>query len=191
MHRAVILKRRTLTTRLTEHARTVLRRCTKLCLRTLDTMLNSCLPIASTRLVCESRARSRGGRRTIQLNSSPTLADGMNCRPGRSRDSYTIRIVLQATFNSISRWQKRIEALDKVRVSREQLRDAANHARSIDTIIQSEPQTSSIFEVKSNSDLRLAFEIFHDVKKSVIDVWLLRELDFDLIQVAQRVLWRQ
>lgn len=43
---------------------------------------------------------------------------------------------------------------------------------------------------RTMAHLRLALEIFHDVEKPIIDVWLLMELDLHLVQVAQSVLHR-
>ena len=37
-------------------------------------------------------------------------------------------------------------------------------------------------------DSRLAFEVFHDIQKPVIDIWLIRKLDLDLIEVTECVL---
>ena len=39
------------------------------------------------------------------------------------------------------------------------------------------------------SDLRLALEVLHNVKESIIYIRLVMELDFDLVQVRQGVLW--
>ena len=36
--------------------------------------------------------------------------------------------------------------------------------------------------------VRLAFEIFHDVEKPVVDIRLVDEANLDLVQVAERVL---
>ena len=35
---------------------------------------------------------------------------------------------------------------------------------------------------------RLALEIFHDVKETIVDIGLIVELDFDLVKVSQGIL---
>jgi hypothetical protein len=37
-------------------------------------------------------------------------------------------------------------------------------------------------------DLRLAFEVLHNIEKSVVYIWLICKLDFDLVKVTERVL---
>jgi len=37
-------------------------------------------------------------------------------------------------------------------------------------------------------NLRLALEVFHNVKKPIVHIGLIRELDLDLVQVAERIL---
>jgi hypothetical protein len=36
--------------------------------------------------------------------------------------------------------------------------------------------------------VRLAFEVFHDIKKSIIHIWLICKLDLDLVKITQCVL---
>lgn len=36
--------------------------------------------------------------------------------------------------------------------------------------------------------IRLALEIFHNIEESIIDVWLVGELDFNLVEVAEGIL---
>jgi len=38
------------------------------------------------------------------------------------------------------------------------------------------------------SYLRLAFEIFHNIKESVVYIWLIGKLNFDLIEITKRIL---
>jgi hypothetical protein len=37
-------------------------------------------------------------------------------------------------------------------------------------------------------NLRLAFEIFHDVKETIRDIWMINEAEFDLIKIAEGIL---
>lgn len=41
---------------------------------------------------------------------------------------------------------------------------------------------------KQNNDLRLAFEVFHDVQEPVVDIGLVVELDLNLVQICKSVL---
>lgn len=43
----------------------------------------------------------------------------------------------------------------------------------------------------SVDDLRLTFEIFHDIQELVVNIRVSRELDLDLIEVAKSVLERE
>lgn len=54
------------------------------------------------------------------------------------------------------------------------------------------PPLSYLQHVKSQGHSchsRLALEVLHDVQEPIIYVWLLRELDFDLVQVAESILF--
>lgn len=35
--------------------------------------------------------------------------------------------------------------------------------------------------------LRLTFKVFHDIEKPVVDVWVIRELHFDLVEVGEGI----
>jgi hypothetical protein len=37
-------------------------------------------------------------------------------------------------------------------------------------------------------NVRLTFEIFHNIKESIVHIWLISKLDLDLVKVAERVL---
>lgn len=43
-------------------------------------------------------------------------------------------------------------------------------------------------KIRIGLDLRLTLEIFHNIKKPIVDVGLFGELNLDLIQIAKRVL---
>jgi hypothetical protein len=38
-------------------------------------------------------------------------------------------------------------------------------------------------------NLRLTFEIFHNIKKAIVYVWLVCELNLDLVKITKRVLF--
>lgn len=37
-------------------------------------------------------------------------------------------------------------------------------------------------------NIRLAFEVFHNIQEPIINVWVFHESDFDLIEIAQSIL---
>jgi hypothetical protein len=43
--------------------------------------------------------------------------------------------------------------------------------------------------LQATENSRLAFEIFHNVKESVVHIGLVGKLDFDLIKIAKRILY--
>lgn len=51
------------------------------------------------------------------------------------------------------------------------------------------PFQRPIWIVNGTIHLRLAFEVLHDIKKSIVDIGLVRKLDFDLIKVTKGILW--
>lgn len=40
----------------------------------------------------------------------------------------------------------------------------------------------------SERNLRLTFEVFHDIEKLVVNIWLVGELHLDLVEIAQSIL---
>lgn len=68
-----------------------------------------------------------------------------------------------------------------------ELRDSANNSGSVDTVRKYISDRSSTRK-GGQTPLRLAFEVFHDVKEPIVDIRLLVELYLDLVQVAQSVL---
>lgn len=42
--------------------------------------------------------------------------------------------------------------------------------------------------VQIDCNLRLAFEVFHNVQESIVYVWLIGKLNLDLVEVAERIL---
>jgi hypothetical protein len=82
-------------------------------------------------------------------------------------DSDRIWISIRSTFNFISRGQKGVETLNQVRITSEKGRNALNDTRSI---------------------YGTALEILHDVQEAVVNIGMIGELDFDLVEVAKSVL---
>lgn len=80
--------------------------------------------------------------------------------------SDTIRIVVGTALNAIAGRQEGVEPLDEVWIPRKQRTDSTNDARGIDGT---------------------ALEVLHDVEEAIVDVGVIGELDFDLVEVAQRV----
>lgn len=56
------------------------------------------------------------------------------------------------------------------------------------SILHHHQSLNRAYESFSALNLRLALEVLHNIKESVIDVRLLGELDLDLIQIAQGIL---
>jgi hypothetical protein len=66
-----------------------------------------------------------------------------------------------------------------------QFRDPADDARCVNSSIALARSNSA---ASSNLHPRLALEIFHDVEKPIVYVWVVVELDLDLVEVTQRIL---
>lgn len=47
-----------------------------------------------------------------------------------------------------------------------------------------------VFSLSDVVFLRLAFEILHDIEESVVYIGLFRKLNFNLVQVAQSILYK-
>lgn len=84
----------------------------------LNAMLHRALPVRWA-LLREAFPRGRRGRWAGLYLHSPARANRMNCRARRCRHPDAIGVILQATFNPVSGWQKRVEALNQVRMASE------------------------------------------------------------------------
>ena len=84
----------------------------------------------------------------------------------RRRDVYRSRVFTSTALDAIPRRQKGVEALDELRITREEIADPANNTRRI---------------------YRTGLEVLHDVEEFVVDVWVIRELDFHLVEITQCV----
>lgn len=72
-----------------------------------------------------------------------------------------------------------------------QRRDPFNHARSVNAIEAWWLRVSDTHpQQRMKTDSRLTLEVLHDIKEAIVDIWLIDELDLDLVQVAQSVLVR-
>lgn len=96
-----------------------------------DAVLYRALP-ARGPLFRKALARGRRRRWTRIYLHRPAGADRMDCRARRCRHPDAVWIIFQSTLNPIPRGEKRVEALDQIRMAGEQLGDAANDARCVD-----------------------------------------------------------
>lgn len=78
-----------------------------------------------------------------------------------------IHHVIGLHLNFVARWQEGIEAHDQVRVTFEELRDAADHSWSVNT---------------------LRLEFFHYVQEIIVDLRLTPKLQLHLIKIGQCIL---
>lgn len=69
----------------------------------------------------------------------------------------------------------------------EQFGDAANNSRRVDPVAVQLPATCQ--KAGHSYHSRLALEVLHNIKEPVVHIGLLRELDFDLIKVAESILF--
>jgi hypothetical protein len=44
--------------------------------------------------------------------------------------------------------------------------------------------------VSLEGHLRLAFEVLHNIKESIVDIGLVGKLNFDLIKITEGILWQ-
>lgn len=110
-----------------------------------------------------------GGSQTIHAILSAErswLWHRLHCCSHRSGDSDRIRVVTRSAFDPVSRRQERVKSLDELWITRKERTDSTDDAWGVD-------------------GSRL--EVFHDVQETVVDVWMVGELDLDLVEVAQRV----
>lgn len=118
---------------------------------------------------------------TIGRSSS----DALDGRAHRCGDSNCIGVVASAAFDSVTRRQKCVKALNQIWVAGEELRNAINDTWCVNTelvLLAVSPVTDQ------NLHSRLGFEILHNVKKPVVNIGLVVKLNFDLVQVRQGIL---
>jgi len=131
--RPVAVKRRALAMCLIEQSRAVLRWGAELLLGAFDAGLDGLRPVSAP-LAKVRRARPRGCLRGFRLHVPPGT-DRMESRARRCRDADAVGVVLETTFDPIARWEESVEALDEVRMAGEQIGDATNDTRCIDSSI--------------------------------------------------------
>jgi hypothetical protein len=90
----------------------------------------------------------------------------LHCCAHRCGDSDGVGIVASSAFNPITWREERVKSLDKLRITGKQLTDSSNHAGGIDSS---------------------TLEILHDIKEAVVDIRVIRKLNFNLVQIAQSV----
>lgn len=116
-------------------------------------------PLTIRRAFCKKLPRTFGSR-TVEPMVVAVLIQSLNSGTHRSGYSDRIWIAFRTTFDSIARRKEGIEALDKLWVACEQMGHSINYSRGIN---------------------RLAFEVLHDVQKSIVHVRLLLKSDFHLV----------
>lgn len=70
----------------------------------------------------------------VTLNLRASTRNGLNGCAHRRCDPDGVRIVTSSAFNSVSRGQEGVEALDQIGVTSEKLRDAVDNPGSIDPV---------------------------------------------------------
>lgn len=165
------------------------RRCAELAFRALDAVVEGGLEVwRALLLLRESLVWSGLSLGEIHLHSWPST-DRVDGRARWSSNTDTVRIVLQAALYSVSGRKESVESLDQIRVPGEQFRDTSNHSRCIDpTTNQQRSRKKTEPHNMVSANLRLTFEVFHNVEKPIIDIRLLRKLNLDLVQVAKGIL---
>ena len=91
----------------------------------------------------------------------------MNCRSHGSGDSDRIRVVTSSTFDPVSRRQERVKSLDQLWIAGKQLADSSYDAWGVNST---------------------TLEVLHYIQEAVVDVRVIGELDFDLIEIAQGII---
>lgn len=75
--------------------------------------------------------------------------------------------VIGLNFNLVSRWKKRVEPHNEIRVTLKELRHPADYAWGVNT---------------------LRFKLLHNIQEVIVDLWLIAKLELYLIQVRQSIL---
>jgi hypothetical protein len=84
-----------------------------------------------------------------------------------SGDSDRVGVVTSSTFDPVSRRQERVKSLDQLGIAGKQLADSSYDAGGVDST---------------------TLEVLHYIQEAVVDVRVIGELDFDLIEIAQGVI---
>ncbi|KAH0357064.1 hypothetical protein KCU81_g247, partial [Aureobasidium melanogenum] len=100
------------------------------------------------------------------------------------RDPDSIRVIASAALDSVARRQKGVEALDELRIAGKKSRDTFDDTGCINTV-----SCQHLRMIRcGDRHIRSTLEVFHNVQESVINIWVINKLHFDLVKVAQRVL---
>lgn len=75
--------------------------------------------------------------------------------------------IIRLHLNLVTRWQEGVETHDQVWVALEELRYAADHSWSVNT---------------------LRFKFLHYIQEVIVDLWLATKLQLHLVKVRQRIL---
>lgn len=121
-------------------------------------------------------------------------------------DANGVWVIASAALDFIARRQEGVEALYQIGIAGEKGGDAFNDARSVNTergvsvmqgkgcrvvsVIQGKGcRVYNVMQGKGRRvHIRSTLEVLHDVQESVINIWMVNELDLDLIEVAEGVL---
>jgi hypothetical protein len=147
-----------------------------------DAVLRLLLPVASP--LAKDGVRSSGRRMTC-ISLGAATSDGLDGGAHGRGDADGVRVIARATLNPVARGQKGVETLNEVGVSGKELGNAVDDTRGVDSAKSLGPENQLQLE---GLDLRLRFEVLHDVEELVVNVCLVMELDLDLIKVRQGVL---
>jgi len=103
---------------------------------------------------------------TVLLAQWPWLRHRLDCCAHGRRHPDRVRIVSSSAFNPVTWRQECVEALNQLWIARKQLTHPSDDAWSIDCA---------------------ALEVLHYIQEAVVHVWMVRELDLDLVEIAERV----
>lgn len=127
--RGRVLKSGIMSSRLDKQARAVLHGCAERGLWAFDAVLRPLLPLSTT--------LREDGRITPSRPMAIALVSATGNRLNRCAhggcDSDCIRVISSTTFDPITGRQESVKSLDEIRVTSEELRDAVDHSRCVDS----------------------------------------------------------
>jgi len=99
--------------------------------------------------------------------------------------------LVRREVNLKARREECVETLDEVTMALEEVGDALNDARCVDTVAKKkkkEKLSTQEDEQAASRNRPLRLEVFHDVEELIVNFGLVVELDLDLVEVRQGVL---
>jgi len=94
---------------------------------------------------------------------------------------------IRRTFYPIASRQKGVEALDKRRVSVEEVGNALDDSRCIDSRNERGSEGGSFKKLEDKENALLVLEFLHDVEEMIVHIRLVLKLDLHSVEVAQGI----